>query len=170
VLKFVLLGLLAERPRHGYDLKTVFEELLGGTWPLNIAQVYTALNGLEREGLVSCEVVPQDQVPDRKVYSVTEKGAKELDEWMSRAVEGPVRLRDEFVLKVLVRTLVGEGETSALIWQQRQMAVQHLAELTRLRTNTDLHPATALLLDAAALRVEADLKWLDICEEREAGG
>jgi DNA-binding PadR family transcriptional regulator len=170
MLKFVLLGLLADRPRHGYDLRARFEELLGGTWPLNIAQVYTALNGLEREGLVSCEIVPQEQVPDRKVYSLTEKGTKELDEWMDRPVEGPVRLRDEFVLKVLVQVLVGDGQTSALIWQQRQLAIRRLAELTRLKAAPELHPATALLLEAAVLRLEADLKWLDLCEQREVGG
>jgi len=173
VLKFVLLGLLAERPRHGYDLKSVFEHLLGGTWPLNIAQIYTALAGLEREGLVECEVVPQDQVPDRKVYSLTEKGAKQLDEWVESPVVGPVRLRDELVLKVLVHALVGGGDASALIWQQRQTAMRQMAELTRLRSSSGLHPATALLVEAAVLRLEADLKWLDICEEhqqREVGG
>jgi DNA-binding PadR family transcriptional regulator len=169
MLKFVLLGLLGDRPRHGYDLKSVFEQLLGGTWPLNIAQIYAALTGLEREGLVECEIVPQEQVPDRKVYSLTEKGAKELDEWIDRPVVGPVRLRDEFVLKILVRTLVGGGDATALIWQQRRVAMRQMAELTRLRSQPDLHRATALLVEAAVLRLEADLKWLDVCEEHQRG-
>src|SRR5437763_12827146 len=98
MFRFVLLGLLDAEPRYGYDLKAVFEEFLGGTWPLNIGQVYTTLARLEQEGLVSCEVVPQQLLPDRKVYSLTDAGEHQLSRWADQAVAGPIRLRDEFFL------------------------------------------------------------------------
>jgi DNA-binding PadR family transcriptional regulator len=168
VLKYLLLGLLHQRPRHGYDLRRVFEELLGGTWPLNIAQVYKALAALERDGLVACDVIPQDAVPDRKVYSVTELGDKELQRWLEEPGRPVVQLRDEIVHKVLVATLLGDEHVVSLIVEQRAEAMRALAELIRLRNEETALP-TQLLLDAAILRLEGDVKWLEQCEHRLAG-
>src|SRR5947208_15504267 len=86
VLKFALLGLLAKESRHGYDLKRAFERLLGGTWPINIGQIYTTLTRLERDGLVTAETVTQTSVPDRKVYSLTPAGHDALAEWLAQPV------------------------------------------------------------------------------------
>ncbi|MEY2434759.1 MAG: hypothetical protein QOC92_4484 [Acidimicrobiaceae bacterium] len=165
MLRFVLLGLLDAEPRYGYELKAVFEQFLGGTWPLNIGQVYTALARLEKEGLVECQVVPQDLLPDRKVYALTEAGRAELREWAEKPDTGPVSLRDEFFLKIAVRSLTGESPRE-LISLQRAEHLSALAELGRLQHEPNLHPATGLLLEGAMLRLEADLKWLDVCEDR----
>jgi DNA-binding PadR family transcriptional regulator len=165
VLKFVLLGLLDAEPRYGYELKAVFEQFLGGTWPLNIGQVYTVLARLEREGLVECQVVPQDLLPDRKVYALTDAGRLELRAWADRPDTGPVSLRDPFFLKIAVRSLNGEGSRE-LINRQREQHLSSLADLGRLQLEANLHPATGLLLEGAMLRLEADLKWLDTCEDR----
>src|SRR4051812_41382008 len=167
MLKFVLMGLLSAEPRYGYELKAVFEQILGGTWPLNIGQVYTVLSRLEKEGLVACQVVPQDLLPDRKVYALTDAGEAALAQWADEPVDGPVRLRDEFFLKVLVRSLSEDGDDAmALIQRQRHSHMQALAELAQLQGDPSMHQATSLLLEGAVLRMEADLKWLDLCEER----
>lgn len=166
MLKFVLLGLLAGEPRHGYELKVVFEELLAGTWPLNIGQVYTTLGRLEHEGLVEAEVVPQQLLPDRKVYSLTPAGRRALEEWSAAPAAEPVRLRDEFFLKVLVRSMVSDVDPRELVRDQRRQHVATLAELSQLRSDPSLPEATALLIEGAVLRLEADVKWLDVCERR----
>jgi DNA-binding PadR family transcriptional regulator len=166
MLKYVLLGLLAGESRHGYELKTVFEELLAHTWPLNIGQVYMTLNRLEQEGLIESEVVPQDLLPDRKVWSVTRAGRRALREWSEEPVEGPVRLRDEFFMKVLVRSIVRGTDPLELVREQRRQHVKSLAELAKVRADPSLSDATALLIEGAILRLEADIKWLDVCEQR----
>jgi len=168
VLKYLLLGLLHQQPRHGYDLRRVFEELLGGTWPLNIAQVYTALSALERDGLVVCDIVRQDAVPDRKVYSLSEVGEKELRRWLEEPGRPLVQLRDEMVHKVLVAALVGDDSVTQLIVEQRELTMRSLAELVQARDDDDIPVPTELLLDAAILRLEGDLKWLELCERRLA--
>ena len=168
MLKYLLLGLLHQQPRHGYDLRRVFEELLGGTWPLNIAQVYTALSALERDGLVVCDVVRQDAVPDRKVYSLSEVGEKELRRWLEEPGRPVVQLRDEMVHKVLVAALVGDDSVTQLIVEQRELTMRSLAELVQARDDDDIPVPTELLLDAAILRLEGDLKWLELCERRLA--
>ena len=165
MLKYALLGLLAQRPRHGYELKAAFEELLGGTWPLNIGQVYTTMGRLERDGLVRCEVVEQDPRPDRKVYSLTETGEKELDRWLAEPVGEPVRLKDELFLKLLLHGVLGTVDPTELIATQRQRCLDALAELTDLQTAPSVGQATALLLEGAILHLEADIRWLDRCDE-----
>jgi DNA-binding PadR family transcriptional regulator len=166
MLKHALLGLLAQEPRHGYDLKNAFEEMLGGTWPLNIGQVYTTLARLERDGQVESQLVPQDLLPDRKVYHLTDAGQEALEHWLAEPTVGTIRLKDEFFVKLLVYQLVGSEGLLALIWKQRQVYMQTLAQLTALRTDPALDAATTLLMEGAILHVEADLEWLDICEDR----
>lgn len=166
MLKHALLGLLAQEPSHGYDLKNAFEAMLGGTWPLNIGQVYTTLARLERDALVESQVMPQDLLPDRKVYSLTGAGQEELERWLAEATAGSIRLKDEFFVKLLVHQMVGSDGSLALIWKQRQVYMQTLTQLTALLADPSLAPATALLVEGAILHVEADLEWLDLCEER----
>lgn len=169
-VKYALLGLLASSSRHGYDLKAAFEELLGGAWPLNIGQVYTTLARLERDGLVCSRVVPQDLVPDRKVYEITDAGRSALEQWLEAPADGPVRLKDELFVKVLVQTLVKGGNARTLIGRQRHAHLQTLSELAELQADDDLSPATRLIVEGAMLHVEADLQWLELCEERLTKG
>ena len=68
-----LLALLNEGPRHGYQLKTEFEAATGGVWPLNVGQVYTTLDRLERDGLVGIA-----ESGGQKVYSITSDGVAAL--------------------------------------------------------------------------------------------
>jgi DNA-binding PadR family transcriptional regulator len=166
MLKYALLALLAQEARHGYDLKNAFEMMLGGTWPLNIGQVYTTLARLERDGLVESQLVPQELLPDRKVYSLTAAGKEELELWLAAPTRGAIRLKDEFYIKLLVHQLSASDGTRALIWKQRQVYMQTLAQLNALRADSSLDPATGLLVEGAILHVEADLEWLDLCEER----
>ena len=164
MLKYLLLALLAERPRHGYELKGDFEELLGGTWLLNIGQIYLTLGRLEEDGLIVAEVVHQELLPDRKVFALTEIGRKELVRWTEEGAGEAIKVREELYFKVLAQGLSG-GDIEALIWRQRESLVKAMAELGRLR-DSESRGATALLLEGAILRLEADLKWLDICETR----
>lgn len=166
MLRFVLLGLLDAEPRYGYELKAVFEQFLGGTWRLNIGQIYTSLAKLEGEGLLHAQVVPQDDSPDRKVYALTRAGRQALAAWATTIDDGPVRLREELFLKVAVLSLRDGEAARAFVHQQRTAHLATLASLTDLQRDPAQHPATELLLEAAMLRLEADLRWLDLAEAR----
>lgn len=165
-VKYALLGLLRDEPRHGYELKNAFESLLGGAWTLNIGQVYTTLGRLERDNLVRSEIVPQDLVPDRRVYEITPAGRESLDLWLDEPSEAPVRLRDEVFVKVLLLHAMKGGDTLGLIARQRRRHLDALAELTAIRSDGDLDTAAELIVEGAILHIEADLGWLDLCEER----
>ena len=164
MLKYLLLALLAKAPHHGYELKQSFEGLLGGTWLLNIGQVYTTLGRLEDDGLIEPTVVHQDLLPDRKVYSLTQLGRKELDRWLEEPVVGLVRLREEVFLKIVAQGLADAGAALELIASQRDEYVDAAAQIAARRAEADLPEATGLILDGLLCRLEADLRWLDDAE------
>jgi DNA-binding PadR family transcriptional regulator len=154
------LALLSEGPSHGYQLKTAFEGATGGTWPLNVGQVYTTLDRLARDGFVTA-----DEVDGQKRYAITAAGREELAAWWSTSPGDAPPPRDELVLKVLFA--VGEGHEHALA-----VITRHRTELTRIlqqhrRTSRDgADLAASLVAEALVARAEADLRWLDTCEAR----
>lgn len=166
MIKLLLLGLLAARPRHGYELRSLFEELFGGTWPLNTGQVYMTLSKLEDEGLVTSEVVEQELLPDRRMYSITEGGRADLKRWTTEPSDGPIRIRDEMVGKVLTAMVSETANPLDLIWAQRRNHLQAIAQLRERKDAPELSLQTKLVLEGAILRAESDLRWLDLVEER----
>src|SRR2546422_11708212 len=81
-VRYGLLALLDEAPSHGYQLKTAFERRTGGNWALNIGQVYTTIQRLERDGLV--ESLDGDPAADdeRRAYRITQAGRSHLAPWV----------------------------------------------------------------------------------------
>jgi DNA-binding PadR family transcriptional regulator len=167
-VKHALLGLLTQRPMHGYELKSVFEETVGTLWELNIGQIYNTLRLLERDGQVEMQGQEQEgRGPPRKVYAITETGRQELARWMEEPVRRPRRFKDAFYIKLVFHKLLGLGDVEALIWNQRQAYLQVLRQLNDLLAEVDAEadPFTTLLLEGGAFHLEADLRWLDRCEE-----
>ena len=164
MLKHALLGLLANQPRHGYDLKHTLENALGGHWEINFGQIYTTLNRLERDGLVTSVVDTRDRRVKR-IYSITHQGCEELDAWLVEPVEKKRQLRDEFFVRLFVRQLARRGDTSATISRQRQAYRQQLRDMTAMAAGSRDDPYVSLLLEGAMLHLQADLQWLDLCDE-----
>lgn len=170
-IKHALLALLAEGPGHGYELKKRYDEAIGLLWPLQQAQVYNNLRQMEQEGLVQLDVrVVQASLPDQKRYRLTESGEQALAAWTDEPVQTNRKLKDDFYLKltVLAAVLRDPEQLADLLWRQRAVNLQYLRDLER-----TLHEAeqaddavAASLLEGAILHAEADLAWLDRCEER----
>ena len=164
-MKYPLLALLARGPGHGYELKRSFEERFGAIWPpLNIGQIYTTLQRLERDELARSEQIVQDTRPNKRVYEITEAGREALDGWM-RAPSGGTRIKDEFFLKLVLASLIEAGDPVALIDEQRVRYLRSLREVTDLGAAAE-DRVTALLAEGAALHLQADLRWLDLFEQQ----
>ena len=168
MLKYALLALIARRPRHGYDLKSAFETAMGGTWPINIGQIYTTLSRLERDQLVDCTIIEQDTLPDRKVYRITEKGEKALDRWLTAPIELSPPLRDDLYVKVLAHQLTRPTEPPPFLDDTRRSVHAALAAVERHAQTIghDHGDPTALLLDAVSLQLQTTLRWLDRVSDR----
>jgi DNA-binding PadR family transcriptional regulator len=174
-LKHALLALLIDEPSYGYELNRRFEEALGPLWPLREAQVYNNLRALEEAGLVTLEaLVSQENLPDRKRYAVTKGGQRELQEWLIAPVRSSRKLKDDFYLKlsVLGRVLQQPDQLNDLLWRQRQVTLQQLRDLEQALVEAESleDRVTAALIEGAILHTEADLSWLDRCEDRLLGG
>jgi DNA-binding PadR family transcriptional regulator len=163
-VKYGLLALLAEAPTHGYQLKTAFERRTGGSWALNIGQVYTTLQRLERDGLVEAA----DAGGDRNDYKITDAGRTQLDAWFATPVvpEGPAR--DELMIKVLLAVAAADVDVTAILQRQRTASVAQLQGYTRRKAQTDPETDLAFLMmiDALIFRTEAEVRWLDASEAR----
>jgi DNA-binding PadR family transcriptional regulator len=162
-MRHPFLALLASGPAHGYELKQALEERFGSTLPpLNAGQVYTTLARLERDGLVRGADVPDDS-RQKRVYELTDAGREELDRWVATPTPA-TRLRDEFFLKLVLAAQAGVADPRLLIERQRREYLQALRDLAGMSSNGNV--AGSLLVEGAALHLEADLRWLDLCEER----
>ncbi len=168
-VRFALLGLLAQRPRHGYDLHAGFEALVGGeqNWDVKPAQIYTTLERLEDVGWVTEEAVEQAGGPEKRIYAVTSEGRAALVAWFASGV-GRAHGRDEFFLKLMLALLTGEANPRRLLQTQRATLYQDLHAVTtqRSQANPKMELAKILLFDKASMHLEAELRWLDMVEAR----
>jgi DNA-binding PadR family transcriptional regulator len=163
-VKLGLLALLDERPMYGYQLHTTFKERTGATWPLNIGQVYTTLSRLERDGLVEAA---GDDGDGHQIYALTDAGRTELGAWFATPVARADRPRDELAIKLAVALTVGGVDVREVLQTQRSATLRDLQELTRqkLRARED-DLAYLLAVDSLIFQAEAEVRWLDSCEER----
>lgn len=160
-----LLALLGGRPMYGYQLRAEFEARTGGTWPLNIGQVYTTLGRLERDGLVE----PAGEDGEGHAFlQLTEDGRAEVAAWFSTPVDRSSRPRDELTIKLALAVTTPGVDVRRVVQEQRTHTVRTLQEYTRLKARAgdadDL--AWLLVLDSLIFQAEAEVRWLDHCEAR----
>jgi DNA-binding PadR family transcriptional regulator len=168
-MRYALLALLAEGSTYGYELKQAFERLFRPVWPpINVGQIYTTLGRLERDGLVTSREIEQSRRPDKRVYELTDEGQAALANWMAAPVEG-AHLKDEFFMKLVLASLAGT-DPMQLLDRQRNKYLQSLRDLDTLALETEAESPAQLLIEGAILHLQADLKWLDRCEERLEDG
>ena len=166
--KFAILGLLADGPLHGYELKAAYEKDLVPTAQLNFGQVYTTLERLHRNGFVEFEEVNQTERPDKKVYRLTEQGRHELDNWLADPGCQSEDSRSDTYLKLMLAQRVDGISVLKCLATERRACIQRLQELSKAKTKAENDGAsfqTVLLVELAILRMEALLQWLDRCRE-----
>jgi DNA-binding PadR family transcriptional regulator len=162
-VKHGLLALLERGPMYGYQLRVAFEESTGGTWPLNIGQVYTTLSRLERDGLV--RPLPENDGGQRP-YKITDTGRDELTIWFATPVSRSDRPRDELAIKLALALTTPGIDVRAVVQTQRSATMRTLQEYTRLKARSDekVDLSWRLVLDSMLFQAEAEVRWLDHCE------
>lgn len=167
-IRFGLLALLRQQPMYGYQLRAGFEKLTGGIWPLNIGQVYSTLGRLARDGLI--EPVAAG-VNGQQPFALAEAGRVEVETWFLSPHESE-RPRDELSIKIALAVSTPGIDAGAVIQRQRVSTMRALQEHTRLlahdREDADL--AWRLLLERLVADLDAQLRWLDTCDELVSAG
>src|SRR3954465_7643323 len=129
-----LLALLDESDMYGYQLRATFEQRTGATWPLNIGQVYTTLNRLERDGLI--EVAGSD-AEGHKTYRTTAPGRDEVRRWFVTPVSRSAAPRDELAIKLALAVQARDLDVTTVIATQRTETLRTLQDYTRLKAKVD---------------------------------
>ena len=169
-VKHALLSLLEQQPMYGYQLRQEFESRTGGTWPLNVGQVYTTLTRLERDQLV--ETAGEDEEGHVR-WRLTPAGRDEVATWFTTPVLRSQPARDELAIKLAIAVTVPGVDVGTLIQRQRTASMSALQDYTRLKRQAapeqpagraDL--AWGLVLDSLVFAAEAEIRWLDHCEAR----
>ncbi|MEO6472694.1 MAG: PadR family transcriptional regulator [Aeromicrobium sp.] len=130
-----ILALLSEVPMYGFQLRSEFERRTGGTWPLNVGQVYTTLSRLRRDGLVLTAGEPDTE--GRIAYQLTGVGAGEVHDWWLSPVDSGDDSRDELVIKLALAISLADVDLKDIIRAQRSTTIQHLQDLTRLKKQAE---------------------------------
>lgn len=171
-VKYAVLGLLLERRGYGYDLINRLEGRLGPAWQLNPSTVYAALDQLEDDGLIAGRT-PDDEEPGprfrrgarRLVYEATAEGTLAFEEWISEASWQPEPIRGGLLLKLATARLADAPALLAAI-DHAELIVRALHEECRenATAETGEHPGflARLVSEASALRLEAEMRWLEM--------
>ncbi len=168
-----LLAILCDAPAHGYQLRTEFEHRTGSVWPLNVGQVYTTLQRLERDGLVVCEEPSSD---GQVVHHITKAGQGAVNGWFGEPIDRSAPPRDELAMKLSLAASSNIVDVGAVIQQQRTASMRALRDLTRLKPDVDAafeSPEVmgwSLALDSMVFSIEAEIRWLDHVEGRLVAG
>lgn len=178
-----MLALLDRGPAHGYELRRAHDELFGDVAPpVNIGQIYVTLTRLERDGSVTQHTEKGTDGPDRKVYELTQTGRKSLRGWLDEPSDLPVGKSD--VAQKLVASLICDGGVSRTVAEHRTRCLRALRTLTEIGAAADSAAAAGranrdgatsetpaagigdLLREASVLHLQAELRWLDLVDER----
>ena len=164
-VRHALLALLSEGPKYGLQLREEFEARTGEVWPLNVGQVYTTLQRLERDGLVESDGT--EDVGPQKSFRITQDGADELARWLRTPPDLASPPRDELVMKVLVALRVPGTDVREVIQAHRRYLVQLMQQWTRIKEEeAEFDLGLALVVDAELFRLDAVIRWLDAADGR----
>ena len=165
-VRHALLALLSEGPKYGLRLREEFEADTGEVWPLNIGQVYTTLQRLERDGLIESDDDDERDSPQKR-FRITAYGEDELAAWLRTPPDMSSPPRDELVIKVLVALRVPGTDVHEVIQAHRRYLVELMQQWTRIKdadAGRDL--ALGLAVDAELFRLDAVVRWLDAADGR----
>ena len=168
-VRHALLALLSEEPKYGLQLREEFEANTGEVWPLNVGQVYTTLQRLERDGLVAAvgdgesgRAGPAEGLPDHR--------RRARPSWPSGCGSAPdlsTPPRDDLVMKILIAVRVPGIDVHEVIQAHRRYLIELMQEWTRLKEDDDgADLAFALVVDSELFRLDSVVRWLDAAEAR----
>jgi DNA-binding PadR family transcriptional regulator len=157
--------LLSEGPKYGLRLHNEFVSRTGEVWPLNVGQVYTTLQRLERDGLVETDDGEGERA--RKRYRITATGHRELADWLRTPPDLVPPPRDELVIKVLVALQIPGIDIHELLQVHRRHVIETMQRYTQVKAAAaEDEMALTLVADAELFRLEAIIRWLDAADVR----
>ncbi|WP_221585380.1 PadR family transcriptional regulator [Microbacterium sp. G2-8] len=169
-VKRSLLAILDQGACYGYQLRAEFDRRTGGTWPLNVGQIYNTLERLERDGLVERGEADDE---GHVYWRITDDGRAAVAEWLASPVPASKGTRDELAIKLALAATLPGIDLAGVIHTQRRASLEHLRELNRAKyagrsPDGAEELAWSLVVDSMIFQAEAEVRWLDHTEQRLA--
>jgi DNA-binding PadR family transcriptional regulator len=160
-----VLAMLAKEPSHGFHLQARLRQALGPLGAqVNPGQVYVTLSRLEKAGLVSPEPEGGSDRSTRKVYALTALGQERVTEWLGDVAWPGSHLAD-FHLKLVAAAAAGLANPLTIVDAQRRELLRLLRDAQRATMAEPEGSEAALLFEGVVLHLQADLRWLEACEQ-----
>ena len=166
-LAHVILGLLQQQERTGYNLKTeCFDDCISHLWRADQAQIYRTLDKMESQGWITCTVEIQHDRPNRKVYRITEAGEAALTHWLQMHHPLPV-LRESLLVQLYFAAQLPDEAIVHLLKQELAARQEKLAQCEEIEASSLSNPTASreqilrrLVLDLVKQREQTYLDWL----------
>lgn len=181
-LKHGLLGLLSYSDMTGYELGKAFQDSLSFFWQAQPSQIYRELNKLEEQGCLSSVIEFQTDKPNKRIYSITEKGGEELAAWLSSPMPDELMpTRSEVLMRLFFSAVKKPEDTLNDLRHLETVYKGYAAQLGQLSKVIDSYKALVCSdMDALYWELTADFgcaytnmctAWVERCVKRleEAG-
>ena len=162
-LKYALIGLLAENPKYGYEIKQQFEGALGNVWSVSYGQLYPTLRHLSEVGWVTKKTAPGKKAAEKNIYSITAKGKKRLDEWLLKPLRTNYRVKDEFTLKFLFFDKVPKEKVLDYLKSQQKKTIMQKENFQRtlVSIREEINFFLQAIIRKGIIHLEAENQWLE---------
>jgi PadR family transcriptional regulator, regulatory protein AphA len=162
-LKYALLGLLAESPKYGYELKRRFEGALGNIWSVSYGQLYPTLRHLSEVGWLTKKTEPGKKAAEKNIYSITEKGRRKLDEWLLKPLRSSYKVKDEFTLRFLFFSKLAPGSVLDYlgVQQKKTMLQKETFQVTLSSLQDEIDYFLQAIIRKGIIHLEAENRWLE---------
>ena len=164
-VKASILAVLTMGECHGYQLRQEIESRTGGSWQINIGQVYSTLERLDRDGLV--EAIESNEQGQTR-YRATDAGLAEAQDWLTSAIPSNAEARNELAMKLALAVTIPGCDVEKLVNAQRVQTMRTLQVLTATKREVDQADASELpwllIADLNIFNCEAELRWLEHIE------
>ncbi len=162
-LKYALLGLLAETPKYGYEIKQQFEGALGNVWSVSYGQLYPTLRRLSELGWVTKKTAPGKKAAEKNIYSITAKGKRKLDEWLLKPLRTNYKVKDEFTLKFLFFDKIPKEKVLEYLKTQQKKTVMQKENFQRtlVSIREEINFYLQAIIRKGIIHLEAENQWLE---------
>lgn len=172
-LKHAILGLLEVYPMSGYELKKYFDSSINSYWPATHSQIYRTLDDIAKEGLSMSELIQQDKNPNKKVFSITEKGKQELELWLNQTKKLPT-IRHQILLQFSLSQQLSKEQILELLKTYKRLLEEKIVSLTSPKHSETLGYARdekerliwELTLENGIMFYNNEIEWANKCEQK----
>jgi PadR family transcriptional regulator, regulatory protein AphA len=160
MIQYILLGFLNYQPMTGYELKRNLDHSTGHFWHAYHSQIYTTLRQMEKDGVVTSQFTQGEGQPDRRTYTITEKGQSELQTWLDRPMIETSPIKEELLVRLFFSGARPKDSVIAELTVQRDLHQRKLAEYRSMISALECNPPQVgdLRFDREAIFWAATLK------------